>query len=144
MWCRNCLPFRRTRVHSRISVGFVLLHLWFSIQCFVDRCLSCFDPLVCLLSKTFQSVGLQIFWPWVHMKTVIPETRLVHYIWYLRLIFRFDIYVWYLRLISTFYTRKTKRWIDWIPLYHAEEIYVDCLKMQYSYTTPSSCEGNVF
>jgi hypothetical protein len=105
---------------------------------------SCFDPLVCLLSKTFQSVGLQIFWPWVHMKTVIPETRLVHYIWYLRLIFRFDIYVWYLRLISTFYTRKTKRWIDWIPLYHAEEIYVDCLKMQYSYTTPSSCEGNVF
>ena len=31
----NCLPFRRTRVHPRFLVGFALLDLQCSVQCFV-------------------------------------------------------------------------------------------------------------
>ena len=34
---RNCLPLRRTWVNTSFLVGFVVLNLWFSVQCFVDR-----------------------------------------------------------------------------------------------------------
>ena len=33
----NCLPFRSTRVHLRSLLGFVLLYLQLSVQCFADR-----------------------------------------------------------------------------------------------------------
>ena len=46
---RNCLPFRSTRVHLLLLVGFVLFDLQFFYVCFVDRCLS-FCPLSIVLS----------------------------------------------------------------------------------------------
>ena len=43
------VPFRSTRVHSPALKGYVLLDLLFSVQCFVDGCLSFFFwPLYCL------------------------------------------------------------------------------------------------
>lgn len=30
LWCRNCSPFRSTRVHPGFLVGFLLLHILFS------------------------------------------------------------------------------------------------------------------
>ena len=45
-WNRNCLPFRSTCVHPQLSMG---LGLQFSVQCFVDYCLSfCLWSLYCL------------------------------------------------------------------------------------------------
>ena len=39
-WCRNCLLFRGTLVHTRFLMGFQFLDLQFCVYCFGDRCLS--------------------------------------------------------------------------------------------------------
>jgi hypothetical protein len=44
--------------------------------------LSCLDPLVVLLTKTFTLFGFRIFWLWAYLIKFIPETHLAHWIWY--------------------------------------------------------------
>ena len=63
--CRNCSPLQSIWPHPWLLEGFVLLDLFFSLQCFVDRCLSFFVWPLCCLSFFFWPLCCLFFFFWL-------------------------------------------------------------------------------
>jgi hypothetical protein len=63
MWSRNWYPFRSTWVYLRFLVGFLLFNLSFSVECFVNKCLSClFWLLYCLSLAPCKAFNISSAW----------------------------------------------------------------------------------
>ena len=66
----NCLPFQSTCIRPWSLVGFMLLNLQFSVQYFVDHCLSFFVwPLYCLSSFDLWI----LITPFLYLQTYISQ-----------------------------------------------------------------------
>ena len=68
----GCHMWSRNLVHLRILVGFVLFNHLFSVQCFVDRCLSfcTFSFAHCVVCPS-SIYGFR--WPFQHLQTVLKK-----------------------------------------------------------------------